>query len=655
MFPPEYARALLDRCVFVMRSDTRKRRAWDRWLIYTEQHTSLILDRITSTQNDDGVRNEIAKFVDLTVNPGLDVTRQTSVCWRQGARRSIEGVDDDAQKAFHELVLESRIDVVAPSWNRIGALVGALLVVPAVRKQRLAWDTLLPTFTEVEPDPDDYYGTPLAAAWTLRSECEQPEDAVAVYLDDQAWRTYRLADAPVPAGLYGAAKPQEFIEALPPVEHGLGYFPGVPLRFAEVFDGDWYGSPYLNQRLVDATVSIGVLNAALGFTRKAQNKRLLTLIGDLGGFPDGQSLDPEVPFVADVPAGAGVPPTIQAIDFDTNPDNFIKHASWIYRNIASAYGGQVESDDTGAGTRLVFSPETLTEIRNEQIPHAREFERMLWATAVDMCRAMNHPLADRLPTRDEVLAGFRIDFGKLSRKFSDPSAEQAWVDWLLSKGATDQLEILRAQGNTTLDDEQLQELIEKRLEVQAWFNDVVTTRNLSMTPGGVATAAQAFGATGTAVRDGTPVTVAARVPVEGAAPDASNVDASQPDGADPAMHDAPPADAPPSSDAPPADVQASALNGAQITSFMQLAAAFAGGTLPLELGERFLPIAFPGSVKDEAAARRLLEPLRGFKVPSQPNPNAGADAPAAKADANNVGSDRNPGARNPGDRNPQGG
>jgi hypothetical protein len=503
-FPSEYAQPLVERCLTTLNSDTRKRRAWDRWTIYTEQYQPLILQRIADTQTDDGVRREMAKFVDLTVNPGLDVTKQTSVCWRQGARRSIEGVSDDSLAAFHELVIESCIDTTAIEWNRIAAFVGPIVVVPVLRRGRLCWDTLLPTFSEVETDITDPYGTPIAVAWTQRDTCGEPDKAIAVYLDETAWRFYKLADVAAVRATYvetTPAAPLKIEAAREPIGHGLGYFPGVPLRFGAVFDGDWYGSPYLNQRLVDATVSIGVLNAALGFTRKAQNKRLLALIGDLGGFPDGQTLDPEVPFIADVPGGAGLPPTVTAIDFDTDPANFIKHASWIYQNIASAYGGQVATDENG-DTRLAFSVETLTEIRNEQIPHARQFERELWATAVDMCRAMRHPLSERLPTREQVLAGFRVDFGKLSRRFTDPAAEQAWIDWLLSKGATDHLEILRAQGNTTLDDSQLWELIEHRLEIQAKFNDAVTKRNLNMQGGNVTTAAQAFGAMGPAMRDG---------------------------------------------------------------------------------------------------------------------------------------------------------
>lgn len=498
--PSEYRRALIERCAYTLKTDVRKAKAWDRWCIYTEQHAPLILARILTTQNDPGVRREIAKFVDLTVNPGLDITKQTAVCWRQGARRTIEGASEDQLAAFHELILESRIDTTAPAWNRIASLVGPVIVAPAVRRHRLCWDTLLATFTEVQTDPEDPYGDPTAVAWTIRAQCEQPAKAISVVLDDQAWTTYESTRTILSSGQTETST----APTRPPVVHGLGYVPISVLRFDAVVDGDWWGSPFLNQRLVDATVAIGVLNAALGFTRKAQNKRLLAIIGDLGGLPDGQTLDAEVPLVADVPREAGAAPSITSIDFDTNPDNFTKHASWIYRNIADAYGGQVEADPTGITSRVVFPIEALTEIRNEQIPQARQFERDLWAAAVDMCRKFGHPLAERLPSREQVLAGFRIDFGKLSRRFADPAAETAWMDWLISKGATDQVEVLRAQGNTTLDDQQLRKVLEKHLENQEWFNDAVTKRNLNMSGSDVQTAAEAFGAMGPKMRDAKP-------------------------------------------------------------------------------------------------------------------------------------------------------
>lgn len=626
--PAEYAVALIERCIYTLQSDTRKRNAWNRWLIYTEQHTPLIRDRILTTHNDPGIRAEIDKFVDLTVNPGLDVTRQTSVCWRQGARRSIEGIDEDQLAAFHELVIESRIDTLAPAWNEIAAFVGPLIVVPAVRKGTLRWDTLLATFAEVATDPEDRHGQPLAAAWSMRVECETNGKATATLLDDQAWTTYESVQGQTkPDG--SVMPPQTSISKTLP--HSLGYFPGVVLRFDSVFDGDWWGSPYLNQRLVDATVAIGLLNASLAFVRKAQNKKLLAIVGDLSGFPSGQVLDAEAPITSDVPPNSGPAPAINVLDFDTDPSSYIKHAAFIYRNIANAYGGQVEADEADGSARVSFSVEALAEIRNKQIPHARTFERDLWAAAVDMCRKLRHPLAARLPTREQVLAGFRIDFGKLSRKFADPAAEQQWLEFLMAKGASDQIEIIRAQGNSTLNDQQIRDLAETHLENQSWFNTILATRNLSLIDGKVASTAQANGAMGPAVRDGTPLVI------EGAAPMAQGADgfaAGEPAEAEPAQAEKP------EIDPTVGDVQAAALNGAQMAGYMSLGEKLGAGLLPIEFGERFLPIAFPGVVKDEAAARYLLEPLRNF-VPrpqagtpneSSDNADAGADAPEMTTD-----------------------
>ena len=618
--PHEYAIPLIEKCIYTLHSDLRKRNAWDRWLIYTEQHKPLILDRIGVTHNDAGLKNEIAKFVDLTVNPGLDVTKQTAVCWRQGARRSIEGIEEDQLAAFHELVLESNIDTLAPAWNRIASLVGPVIVSPAVRGAELRWDTLLATFAEVRTAPDDPHGQPIAAAWSLRDECCEPGKARAVLLDDQAWTTYESTQGqPQKDGTFGPPTTAILGE---PIEHGLGYFPGVTLRFDAVFDGDWWGSPYLNQRLVDATIAIGLLNASLAFTRKAQNKKLLTIIGDLSGFPSGQVLDAEAPLTSDVPPQSGPAPAINVLDFDTDPASYIKHAGWIYRNIANAYGGQVESDEADGSARVVFSVEALTEIRNEQIPHARMFERDLWAAAVDMCKKLRHPLASRLPTRQQVLDGFRIDFGKLSRKFADPAAEQAWLEFLMAKGASDQIEIIRAQGNSTLNDQQIKSLAESHLENQSWFNNILATRNLSLIDGRVHSTAQANGAKGPAVRDGKPLVI------EGAQPGAQGADGFAAE-ADPAAARELEGEAPePKDGAPPpepgTDVQAQALNGAQISSFLELCQAFASGQLPFELGERFLPVAFPGVIKNEEAARRILEPMRGF-VPRVPAADAGPD------------------------------
>jgi hypothetical protein len=72
---------------------------------------------------------------------------------------------------------------------------------------------------------------------------------------------------------------------------------------------------------------------------------------------------------------------------------------------------------------------------------------------------------------------------------------------------------------------------------------------------------------------------------------------------DPDPTDAEPAASPDAGES----VQSSALNGAQIKSFLDLVVAVSQGTIELETAVKFLPIAFPGSIENEEQARRMLE------------------------------------------------
>jgi hypothetical protein len=612
--------ALVKRCATKWGSDPRKRQAWDRWLVYTEKFKPLILRRIETVQRDPETRDEISKHVDLTNNVGLDITRETSVCWKQGVRRSIADATEKQADAFREIELESQIDVHAIDWNQIASLVGPILVVPNVRKDKLRWDVILPTYSDVEPDPDDPYGCPLAAAWSLRP-CEggsrrSSSKTDTVLLDGHSWRYYSTANG----------QPNLIDE----VVHGLGYFPGEPLRFANVYDGDWYGGCDRNQRLVDATVSVGAKNAQLSFVRKAQNKYLLSIIGDLEGLPKLQKLDPEIPVSMHAEQQQRL--DLEVLNFDTSPENFIRHAEWDLQQVAATYGGSVADDGNGA-RKVVFSDKALTEIRNAQLPFARSFERGLWTKTVEICRVMKRPGFENLPDAEKVRNGLQLDFGKLARSFADPKQESDYIDWLMGKGGLDQVELTRRIEGTNLSDEQVWGLIERRLENQAKFNGVLATRNLSLIDGAVQGTAQTNGAMGPAVRDGTPLVI------EGAPPGPQDASGFAADVATDAVAESEVLSNDPGDGAPPpdpgTDVQAQALNGAQIASFLALCQSFASGQLPFELGERFLPVAFPGVIRNEESARRILEPLRGF-VP-RPTPEETADAVTADAEGNDDG------------------
>jgi hypothetical protein len=467
-------------------STERKRRAYARWLIYTEDHAPLIYERLRSTLNDEAYRAEVVKHIDLSDNAALDAMHDICTVWSQGPRRSVAGVSEAEASAFNSLVVESLVDVHGQEWNEEAEFVGPILVVPAIRKGKLRWDVLLPTYTEVVEDPEDKFGTPLAAAWPIQGTRPETATGHIMVLDGHGWSKWKIEGGrSTPVG--------------PTIEHGLGRFPGVPLRFDTPHACDYYGQPSRNQRFVDATIAVGAIRSVLAFTRKAQNSKLLVAIGWLGDAVKQQPVDIETGIAINVkPNQSGVTPTatVQTLDYDTAPKNSIEHANDYRRSVASAYGGTVAADG-----RMVFDTKALTEQRRRHVPRARVFCRDLWINAVELCKQMRHPLAPNLPDPEKVRDGFAVDFGTMSREFADPAKEAEHKDWLRRNGAVTQLDIMRDQGNENLDVEQLKKKIEGNLDFLAWFNDQVTKRDLSMVAGNAATAPQAFGALGPLVRD----------------------------------------------------------------------------------------------------------------------------------------------------------
>jgi hypothetical protein len=467
-------------------SSERKRRAWARWLIYTEAHAPLIYERLRATLNDEAYRDEVVKHIDLSDNAALDAMHDICTVWSQGPRRSVAGASESEASAFNTLVVESLVDVHGQEWNEEAEFVGPIIVVPAVRKGKLRWDVLLPTYTEVTEDPEDKFGTPLAAAWPIHGTKPESPGGHIMVLDGHGWSKWRIEGG-------------RQVQVGETIEHGLGRFPGVPLRFDTPHACDYYGHPSRNQRFVDATIAVGAIRSVLAFTRKAQNGKLLAAIGFLGDAVKQQPLDPETGIAINIkptPGGQMPTATVQTLDFDTPPTSFVEHANDYRRSVASAYGGTIAEDG-----RMVFDTKALTEQRRRQVPRARVFCRDLWINAIELCRQMRHPLAALLPDVEKVRAGFAVDFGTMSREFADPAKEAEHKDWLRRNGAITQLDIMRDQGNENLDVEQLKEKVQDNLDVLKWFNDEVTKRDLSMVAGNAATAPQAFGALGPIVRD----------------------------------------------------------------------------------------------------------------------------------------------------------
>ncbi len=476
--------------------------AQTRFDILNEDYKDSILDKIRQTHRDESVKRDLENHIDLSTNLALDITSAMCVVWKHDAVRYVPGATDDQNEALRELVQETDFHTHARSWNREAFFCGPTTVLPVLRGERMTFDTLLPHFYDTIDNPNDLWGSPLAAAWKVIPNLNAPSkvseqyasqrDTAAILVDESAWRYYSISQ-------HGA-----FLEPAGSMEHGLGEFPGATLSFERPHGvGRWDCRQH--QRLVDATITVSYLDACLGLVRKGQDQKILLLKGDLEQVPKGQVRHPEGSLI--IPTdGDPNQVDLSALDFNTDPEFSIKHQAWKMQGIARSYGGQVENRPGSAShleSQVSFTHDSLTEQRNEQIPFARNFERELWAKTVRIAKQQRHPLADRLPDSDAIRDSLIIEFPPLSRRFANIDAEIKYKDWSTSKGLQGLKDLLRPimPGAS---DKQLTDRIAKNLDGDAPLIAKMTTRDQSMAPSASPankTQSQLNGEQGPAVRD----------------------------------------------------------------------------------------------------------------------------------------------------------
>lgn len=467
----------------------RKLSMFRKYRVWREDTRDLVLDAIFTRQNDDSTRREMAKFITGVRNDALDITRDSAVVWKHGANRSLRGrTSKKVRNAIADLERETMIDTLAPSINQLGFLQGPQITVPVVRGGRLNLDNLPAHLHEPVFNIDDPCGEPAAVAWT-ESYAQDGRPARTIVLDSQTLRHFE----------WTGDRPVEDVDAR--ITHGGGYCPCATFRIRPPLLGDDWHDVTLNQRLVEGTVEILIVLTALAFVRKTQCKRLLTMVGKTEGLPKGQVIGPERPIVAKTSGGkAGL--DIDAIDFDTPPDSFLKHALFLAHSMAEPFGGRVESasGEPLEFAKIVIPYESQTELRHAQIPHAIVYEQHLWAAAVTMMNAQGHRHAEALPDAREMEERIQSEYGTLSRTIADPNMASAQDDHDLKHGLTSEYRLManRLGPGSNLDDARRR--VREHLDERAEFNDAVTTRDLNM-GGKVQTAPQAFGALGTPARE----------------------------------------------------------------------------------------------------------------------------------------------------------
>lgn len=490
----EPAEKLLESHLSAIRTDPRKMRARERWQVYTESYRELIKDRVALTHFDHEIIKRIFAHIDLANNIALDVVNSVCNVWKHShfSNVSVEGASDRQTEALRELMEESGFHRHARAWNREGWLLGPITVVPVMRSGALSYDTLLPHFYDTIDNRADPWGAPLAASWDVSgNECAEirpGHPVTSILLDGESWRYY-----------HSKGGQHALVDT---AEHGVGEFPGATLNF-DIAHGGSRWECERHQRLIDATVKVGCLDASLDFVRKSQNKHLLTIIGNISQVADGQIQDPERPVVANVQSAGNM--NIGTVPFDLDPDTAIRHQAWTMQNIARSYGGQVTGTSTSIlEARISFSHEALTEQRNEQIPFAMEFMRDLLAKAVRTCKVQGHRLSAWLPTPDDIRKGLTVKWPPLARSFANVDEQIKWEADSLSRGKLDFADLLAPMLPGTSKAERTQHIVDN-IAAQAPIIAMMTTRDQSLSPHSNGakneTEAQRHGRTGPEVRD----------------------------------------------------------------------------------------------------------------------------------------------------------
>lgn len=457
-----------------------------RWKLLNHDVFAIVAERLGEQYKSDVVKEGTTKHITSALNPAVDVVGRVCQVYRHGVRRRLVGVSKGKAKAFARLYREAGIHAVGTDWNRIAYFCGPTFPFPQVRSGLMRVDTILPHRREIVLDEENPTGWPIAIAY------QSATDRVVIVTFDAATE-YSLASGRLE--VIGTAR------QLSGVANDATPFPG--LRFDAAMDPCDWDSSHKMERLASISKDVCVVAAVLGYTRSTQHQILLFLAGRLAGMPKGQNLaNPTKPIAIELKGNETV--NVQALPFDTPVTSFVEHIRFWYAAAGDATGVPSVVQGEGANVDLEFAFDGLTELRDEQLSYAESFELDLACAIVQAAHDGGHPVAPMLPSVEEVRKAFRVNFGRMARRFTDPQQEREHIDWEIRHGLISVVDVMAAT-HKTVDPEELLQQMRDNLDTNSEIWDWMASRNAAN--GGVdeegkaITTPQANGAKGPAARD----------------------------------------------------------------------------------------------------------------------------------------------------------
>lgn len=346
-----------------------------RHLVLIDRYEPLVHRRLAEVYSKGRSIAELSKFASAGSNVMGRVVREVAYVYtRTPSRRLRAGgplgaaLNQRLAASLEELQIATR----AKGWARWAFALNVAWIVPACweRQAGLQLDTTLVLPHTAERLWTDDIDTTDVLMWPGASDGWLAVDAEAYYWLDK----HHLTPTRI-------------------VPHLLGYCPAIELRLSEHPPGDYWDIGR-GHRLLEATIEVGRIAAAMALVRRAQNRKLVTAFGQTERLDRDQVALPEDAVTASTDDGDALAFAVH--DFVTSVDQFVLEMRWWLEQTVESYGIPVSTIDPAEQQPTEGSPSlhaAKAEVRAEQIDFARPFDRKLVASVHDLAARHRHRYA----------------------------------------------------------------------------------------------------------------------------------------------------------------------------------------------------------------------------------------------------------------------
>lgn len=483
----EQIRAFLGRVASPTDQEARRRRddLHRRWLAMHERHLESVEERIGEIYEDTAVIADVRRHAREIWNPLRRVVNRVAKAYQVRPRRRINR--RDAKRESEKLARFLRavqFNAHAKHWNRGQVAYNCIVVLVLPRETEdgaptIGFDAVTGAHAEVIQHPRAPYGSPPAVlgyslldrGHELRTGHYEPGTEAYALVDRERWRFFGVE-----------MQPDRYRD----VEHGLGRFPGVPLRLEPPdggTDNDWWGADH-GRGLSQVVADVGATAAAMNWTRKVQSRNLVTVLegGGRDSDDDDQDEQQHLGHPESVLRLTGENMDLRVHSLDTPIKGFREHIEYMTAEVSEVITGSSSAltDPTPgleqADTMAVQSHAALRELQQSQVEQLDAFERAIIPLAAAMARSLG---MEEVPDPDMLREDLEVYFPPMP--FLDtPIARLKFHEEATKFGVNDQVDyVMETEG---VDEETAHELIMVKAERRAKLHKLLATHNQPRDP-----------------------------------------------------------------------------------------------------------------------------------------------------------------------------